>query len=283
MGEGDLSDANGLLNMATFLAILLGTITGSFLSNHLPIACAILVLASGLGLAASFGIQALPAAKPREALLWNPFRDLVANWVLIRQDRALRLGTVAVNYFWLMGAILQLNIFLYAKEMMNATPQISGFLLVAVALGIGIGSVLAGKLSRGHVEVGLVPLGGLGMGLFAIDLLFAYHSLWRVLIDFFMMGFSGGFYDIPLAALIQWRSPAGERGRVLATVNFFSFMAILAGSIVLWVLGSMLHLNPAQIFFTLGLLSVIGLSVACFCLPETFEHIGRYFRSQRPV
>ena len=93
------------------------------------------------------------------------------------------------------------------------------------------------------------------MSIFAIDLLWAYQSLPRAFFDFFMLGASAGFYDIPLMALIQWRSPEAERGRVMATINFMSFVAILLASGVLWFLSDPLQQNPAEVFFTLGLVS----------------------------
>jgi len=116
MGEDDISKANGYLNMGTFFAILLGTITGSFLSNDLPFACGVMMAASWAGLAFSFLMDPLPPAKPDEPLPLDPLQDIVANWKLMYPDRALRIGSVAVNYFWFMGAVLQLNIFLYANK-----------------------------------------------------------------------------------------------------------------------------------------------------------------------
>jgi acyl-[acyl-carrier-protein]-phospholipid O-acyltransferase/long-chain-fatty-acid--[acyl-carrier-protein] ligase len=268
MGEDEISKGNGWLNMGTFLAILLGTVTGSFLSASLITASAVMLVASVAGLFASYFMEPLPAAKPEEALALDPLQDLVANWKLIYPNRGLRLGSVAVNYFWFMGAVLQLNIFLYASQMMNASPKISGLLIVAVAIGIGLGSFLAGELSGGRVELGMVPLGALGMSLFAIDLLWAYHSMLRLYFDLFMLGMSAGFYDIPLSAFVQWRSPKGERGRVMATINFFSFVAILGASGMLWVLNTALHLNPAQVFFTMGLFSLVVTGVLCTAFPD---------------
>jgi acyl-[acyl-carrier-protein]-phospholipid O-acyltransferase/long-chain-fatty-acid--[acyl-carrier-protein] ligase len=269
MGEEEISRANGWLNMGTFTAILLGTITGSFLSTNLLAACLIMLLASLLGLVASFFMLQIPAAKPDERLAWDPLQDLVANWKLMYPDRSLRMGAIAVNYFWFMGAVLQLNIFLYAKQMMNASPQASGVLVVAVAVGIGLGSFLAGVLSRRRVELRLVPWGAIGMGLFSVDLLWAYQSMPRLLFDLFMLGMSAGFYDIPLSALVQWRSPRAERGRILATINFFSFVAILGASGVLWVLNTGLGLNPAQVFFALGSSSFVSAAILWMVFPET--------------
>ena len=308
MNETELPEANAFLNLSTFTAILLGTLTAGFLSEKLGWACVVMGLASAAGLAASYFMKPLPAAKPQESLgqkpawlaagmgfvmvsallmalhrrHWHGWEisamvvsllaivgcfsiangpDLLANWRIIAPDRRLRLGTIAINYFWFMGAVLQLNIFLYAKDIMAASDKVASLMVIAVALGIGSGSYVCGKLSRGRVKIPFVFFGALGMSLFAIDLLWAYASLTRAFFDFFMLGAAGGFYDIPLMALIQAKSPEAERGRVMATINFFSFVAILFASGVLWILSNVLHQNPAQVFFILGVVSLAAVSV----------------------
>jgi MFS family permease len=157
--------------------------------------------------------------------------------------------------------------------MMNTTPHGSGILLMAATVGIGLGSFLAGRLSKGKVELGLVPLGALGMSVFAIDMFWAYHSFHRALFDLFMMGMSGGFYEVPLNALVQWRSPGGERGRILATLNFLSFVAIGIASGVLWLMVTVFHLDPAQVLFALGVSSLAGIVGIGMGSPEA----RRYF------
>ncbi len=264
-----LSGANAWLNIATFAAILAGTLAGGFVTKNWMAAGLVMMGMSVLGLLSSLLIERLPAIKPDTPLLWNPFTDLAANWRVIRQDRSLKLAILAVNYFWFMGAALQTNIFLYTSQMMRATDQMSTYLIVAIGVGIGCGSYLAGKLSAGKVELGLVPLGALGMTIFSCDLLWAYHTPWRVTADFFLLGASAGLFDIPLVTLIQWRSPETERGRVLATSNFLSFVAIGIASLVLWVLGTGVGLNPAQVFFAMGVLSLIGTVVIVTFLPDS--------------
>lgn len=308
MNETELPEANAFLNLSTFTAILLGTLTAGFLSEKLGWACVVMGLASAAGLAASYFMKPLPAAKPQESLgqkpawlaagmgfvmvsallmalhrrHWHGWEisamvvsllaivgcfsiangpDLLANWRIIAPDRRLRLGTIAINYFWFMGAVLQLNIFLYAKDIMAASDKVASLMVIAVALGIGSGSYVCGKLSHGRVKIPFVFFGALGMSLFAIDLLWAYASLTRAFFDFFMLGAAGGFYDIPLMALIQAKSPEAERGRVMATINFFSFVAILFASGMLWLLSNVLHQNPAQVFFILGVVSLAAVSV----------------------
>jgi acyl-[acyl-carrier-protein]-phospholipid O-acyltransferase / long-chain-fatty-acid--[acyl-carrier-protein] ligase len=268
MGESEISKANAWLNIGTFAAILFGTIAATLTSTNIVGASLTLVAFGLLGVWASLRMNPLPAAKPKEPLAWNPFRDLAANLKLMRPDRDLWLSALFVNYFWFLGALLQLNIFLYANQMMQASPKLSGILLVPVILGIGIGSYLAGRLSKGHIELGLVPWGAMGMAIFSSDLVWAYDNVVRVMIDLFMLGFSAGFYEIPLIALIQWRAPHGERGRILATINFMSFAAILASSIFLWLLNTPLKLSPAQVFGALGLLSLLSTSLLCWTFPE---------------
>lgn len=305
MPDTELPEANAYLNLSTFAAILLGTLTAGFLSGKILWACIIMGAASLLGLAASYAMDPLPAAKPEEplgqkpawlaagmgfvmtfALLnelhhkhWRGWEtvamavsiiamlvcftiangpDLLANWRLIRPDKPLRQATIAVNYFWFMGALLQLNIFLYAKEMMHVSDKVASLLVMGVAVGVGFGSWLCAKLSKGSIEMRFVRIGALGMSLFAIDLMWAHTSLWRAGVDFFMLGAAAGFYDIPLMALVQSRSPAAERGRVMAMINFLSFVAILLASGVLWLFSNPLHHNPAQVFFSLGILSLVG-------------------------
>lgn len=305
MPDAELPEANAYLNLSTFAAILLGTLTAGFLSDQVVWACVIMGLASLLGLIASYSMAPLPAAKPDESLGQKPAwlaagmgfvvtfallnalhhkhgrgwesvamsvsliamlvcfgiangPDLLANWRLICPDALLRRATIAVNYFWFMGAILQLNIFLYAKEMMDVSDKVASLLVMAVAVGVGFGSWLCAKLSRGTINMRFVEIGALGMSLFAIDLLWAHTMEWRVFFDFFMLGAAAGFYDIPLMALVQSRSPFAERGRVMAMINFLSFVAILLASGALWLFSNPLHHDPAQVFFSVGIISLAG-------------------------
>jgi len=293
--EEELSSVNGWLNMATFLAILMGTLVGSFLGNRIYAACGIMAVASIGGLITSFSIKGLSAARPEAPLAWSPFSDLWQNWKLIRQDRSLQLSMIAVNYFWFLGAIVQLTIFVYVQDMMTAphwihtlsmhlgspTNQIeSGTLIVALAIGVGFGSWLAGRFSQGHVEIGLVPIGAFGMGIFSFLIGCSYTSIEWTLAAFFLLGINAGLYEVPLMALIQWRSPAMDRGRILGTANFLSFMAIAAGSGVLLLIHTYLNWNPAQIFLVLGLISFIGTALICRFVPEAALRVLLYITTR---
>ncbi len=274
--SSSLSNANAWLNIATFSAILVGTLTAGYVVKDWRLAASVLFAATTLGLLSSFFIQKLPAVQPETPLKWNPFTDLLANWQVIAGDRSLKLSIIAVNFFWFMGAALQINIFLYAKQMMGASESVSTLLIVAIGVGIGLGSYLAGRLSGGKVEMGFVPIGALVMTVFTCDLLWAHTSRARVFFDFFMVGAGAGLYDIPLVTFIQWRSPAAERGKILATSNFLSFVAIAIAGIVLWLLGTVFSLNPAQVFFALGLISLVGTFTICAFIPDTLLRLILY-------
>lgn len=275
MAEQELSISNAWLNIFTFAAILLGTIGGSFLAGNLLVASTLMAAAAVAGLIAAYFMQPLPAAKPETPLAWNPLKELAENWRIIRQDRALKLSVIAVNFFWFMGALLQTNIFLFTSEVLHVSEKVAGLLVVGVAVGVGLGSYLCGRLSKGKVELGLVPVGAFGMSVFGIDLLRA-DTVIHAAFDFFMMGMSAGFFDIPLMSLIQWRSPERERGRVMATVNFLSFVAIGVASGVLWLLSNPFGLDPAQVFFAMGLLSLAGTLVVVRFIPQALLRFVLY-------
>ncbi len=276
MEESELSLGNAWVNIGTFSAILIGTLVASHLAAQRMTAAALMGATAVLGLIASLFMRPLPAAKPQSPMVWNPLSDLVSNWALLRTDRALYLSVIAVNFFWFMGAAFQTNIFLYVKDIMKASPETTGYLIVVIAVGVGAGSYLAARLSKEKVEVGLVPVGSLGMSIFAADLFWAHASVPRTFVDFFMLGAFAGLYYIPLVSLIQWRSPAAERGRVMAMTNFLSFVAIALAALALWVFGKVFHLDSAQVFLALGVLALLETYAVCRYVPDSLLRLVLY-------
>jgi len=258
MSESELPWGNAWLNIGTFMGILSGTLAAGYLAGNFIHAKIFLVFAGVIGLFGAYQMRPLPAAKPDEPLRYNLFSDLAQNWRLVSQDSLLKRSVVAVNFFWFIGAALQLNLVLYGAQMLHVTPAQTSWLIMAIAVGVGLGSFICAKLSHHHIALGWVPAGAVIMAIFGLDLLWSYDSIYRTTFAFFMLGLGGGFYDIPLMALIQARSPAGERGRIMATVNFLSFVAILLATVILWVLGSLIGLNPAQVFAVLGGLALFS-------------------------
>lgn len=274
--EAALPTANALLNVASFVAILTGTVAGTFLTHRIGAVALLTAVVAVVSLAAAFAIERVPPANPGQTLKWNPFPDLRDNWRLIQGDRALRLSLLASSWFWFIGGVLHLNMLVYVKQIMGLSDKVSGVLLISLVIGIALGSLLAGRLSRQKVELGLVPLGAVGISLFTLDLYFAHAVLWRAMADVFLLGISAGLFIIPLSTLIQIRSPKTERGRILATGNLLSFIAILLSSGFLWVMSGAFKADPAQVFLVLGVLSFAATVGIVWYLPQAMVRLGLF-------
>ena len=272
--DTELSNANGLVQMTSFGAIILGTVAAAELIAHFrdqPAAAAgVMAGAAVLGWAASLFIPATLAARHEAKISLDPVSSTIANLRHLSLLPNVNLATYAAAFFWFVGALFQLNLIVYGTRLMGLSEVACGRFQVALALGIGGGSYIAGRLSRGQVELGLVPFGALGLVLFGADLGFAYHSANRVMVDLLLAGFSAGLYAVPLQAYIQLRSPASERGRVVATGNFLCFAAILIASATLWALDAKFRLNPAQVFLVAAAMSAVMAYEILRRLPDFF-------------
>lgn len=269
-----LSKGNGYIQFWTFLAILLGTALGglvmSMASENMLLPVLTLIAVSALGLAAAFFVTKTRPAFPEAKFRLNPFGEVFSAISAMKKDRALYLTLLALSFFWFIGAIFQLAIYLYAREMLHVGDFETAILVTSLALGIGIGSILAGRVSEGKVEMGLVPIGAIAISVFSITLGFSYQSYGLSLALLFALGLGGGFYVVPLSAFIQRSSPLETRGRYLAANNFVSFSGVLLASLVLWVLNSKLGLNSAQCFLAIGVMTIAATIMIFRTLPEAF-------------
>ncbi len=275
--DSELSNANGLVQMTSFGAIILGTAAASWFvlrfHDRPALAAGALAGSALLGLLASLLLATTTAARPGAALSFDPVSSTAANLKHLASIPNVNLATCAVAFFWFVGALFQMNLLVYGTRLMGLSEAACGRFQVVLALGIGLGSFVAGRLSRGQIELGLVPLGGLGLVIFGVDLGFAYHSTTRVLVDLLLAGLSAGFYAVPLQAYIQQRSPAAERGRVVATGNFLCFTAILIASAALWGLDAKFRLNPAQVFLVAAAMSAVVAFEILRRLPDFFVRL----------
>ncbi|WP_313920359.1 MFS transporter [Tahibacter sp.] len=252
LDSSELVGGNGLIEMATFLAILLGQNLGATLIN-IPDHGAWLVGAATIttaliGLACSMRMPTVPAPDPNLTINWNPFSETWRNVGYIRGNRAVLLSCLGISWFWFFGSVFITQLPTYAQLVIGGNANVYTFLLTVFSLGIGIGSLLCERLSGHKVEIGLVPFGSIGMTLFGADLYFAkpdlavVHDLgvaallaqpwiWRVLFDLLLMAVFSGFFIVPLFALIQTRSDPSRRSRVIAANNILNalFMVVAAG------------------------------------------------------
>ncbi|HEY3598793.1 MAG TPA: MFS transporter, partial [Paraburkholderia sp.] len=228
LNSPELVGGNGLVEMGTFVAILFGTIVGGAAAGlavhgELILACGCIAIAL-IGRVVSGFVPASMPSQPCLQINWNPVSETWRNLKLARGNRTVFLSLLGISWLWFVGATFLSSFFRFAKDVLFADPDVVTVLLATFSVGIGIGSLLCERLSKRRIEIGLVPLGSIGMSVFAIDLFFASHALapaprlltvaeflvlpahWRVLADLFLLAMFGGFYSVPLYALIQSRS-----------------------------------------------------------------------------
>src|SRR6202045_2470014 len=226
-----LSWGNGVLELGTFLAIIVGSVSGSFLAEAFDgrevYSGALLLGFTIVGLAWSFGISRVPAADPAKRFHLTSLIDVWSPMKVIRSDRALWLAVLGNTYFFFVAALLQFNIFIYGQDVLHIRSTQGGFLQAAVAIGIGVGSFAAGYLSGGKIEYGLIPLGGIGMAVFGCLLSLPGLSFVQVFGLLVALGFSGGFFIVPISALIQHRPDEDKKGGVIAYANWLSFVGVV--------------------------------------------------------
>jgi acyl-[acyl-carrier-protein]-phospholipid O-acyltransferase/long-chain-fatty-acid--[acyl-carrier-protein] ligase len=272
--DAELSHANGLMQACSFGAIVLGTAAAAELARRYggapAWAAAPMAATALLGWLCSLAVPLTPPARPEARLDWNVLGRSLENLRFLRRMPDLEAATVASAWFWFVGALFQMNLLVYGTRLMALGEADVARLQVVLALGIGLGSFVAGRLSRGRIELGLVPLGGIGLAAFGFDLAFAYGSPAHVAADLFLSGMSAGFFAVPLQAFVQQRSPAAQRGRVLATGNLLSFAALLVASAVLWSLDAKFHLHPGQVFLVVTAMSVAVAFELLRRLPDVF-------------
>jgi acyl-[acyl-carrier-protein]-phospholipid O-acyltransferase/long-chain-fatty-acid--[acyl-carrier-protein] ligase len=269
--ETDLSRGNGLLEMSTFVAIILGTSMGGAIyeawKNRLGWIGLLLIAIAALGTVASLGITRVSASGAAKKFGINPLAEVWDGTQKLYADQRLWLTVMGISYFWFLGALLQMVLPLLGKEILHLGETRIGLLWTFAALGIGLGSLAAGRLSGNKIELGLVPLGSVGMGLFSVLLFFAEPSFELSAAVLVLLGISGGFFAVPLNALLQQRSARHDKGRLIATNNVFNTLGVLLASALLWVPP---HLSPNKIILVLGLLTFALTIYAIYFLPDFF-------------
>ncbi|HWU68441.1 MAG TPA: MFS transporter [Stenotrophobium sp.] len=272
--EHELISGNAWVESATFLAILLGTLLGGWLIAQPGgahwVSAAVLAIAL-LGYLSSRAIPPAPATAPGLKINWNPVTETLANLRFMHGNRTVLLSVLGISWFWFSGATILTQLPGYTRIYLGGGEQVVTLLLTVFSLGIGLGSFLCERLSGKKVEIGLVPLGSIGLTAFGIDLYFAQpeaatvqgrtalefvHAIGnhRVLWDLLFTGVFGGLFIVPLYALIQTRTPPSHRSRVIAGNNilnalFMVFAALMA--VVLLKVG----LSIPELFLTLALMN----------------------------
>jgi acyl-[acyl-carrier-protein]-phospholipid O-acyltransferase / long-chain-fatty-acid--[acyl-carrier-protein] ligase len=276
-----LSWGNGVLELGTFLAIIAGSMSGGVLAgvfdNHQVYSGAILFAFTVIGLLTSFGISRVPAANPAKPFHLSSLIDVWSPMRLIRGDRVLWLAVVGNTYFFFVAALLQFNIFLYGQDVLHLDSTHGGFLQAAVAIGIGVGSLAAGFLSGGKIEYGLIPLGSIGMTFFGLCLAIRGLSFEAVLVLLALLGFTSGFFIVPISALIQHIPPEENKGVVLGVANWLSFVGVGVASGAYYAMSHWAQLSPGAIFQWASLATLAATAYLLFLLPDSLLRLLLWF------
>ena len=257
--EKKLSAGNGLLQLFTFLAIIFGGGIGSHLaerySANIHYGAVFCVIVAVVGLLTSFGIGRTRPGNPDAPRCYDPIRPHLRTLGQLFRDPLLMFSILGCTFFWCAATVIQSNIPIIVRQDIGAGDSAMGYLQAALALGIGIGSALAGVLSFGKIAYWFViPSGCLMAGFLIISGLSA-SSLSMALMTCSLVGTAGGFYQIPLTAGIQQRSPEAIRGASLAACNALDCISMLIGTALHWLLLKPLGLSGGGVLIALGCLT----------------------------
>jgi len=272
--DSELSRGNGLLEMSTFIAIILGTSVGGAVfavwKHNLPLIGFIMTGIALLGALASLGIARVPASGANKPMRLNPMYEVLDGLRRLRQDRLLWLTVMGISYFWFLGALVQINILFFGKELLHLEEFHIGLLGTFLALGIGAGSLTAGRLSGDHIELGLVPVGSVAMAICLGLVALSSHSYELTCASFVLLGFSAGLFAVPLNAFLQQKSGKEEKGQLIATNNFVNTIGIFLAAGIHWALKVPLDFSPDTIILLTGGVTLIGTLTILYLLPDYF-------------
>ena len=293
IGDNELLAANAQVGMGTFVSILLGTLIGGWLvttpQGTMQLG-ALIILVAIIGWLSSCKIPKAPPEKidfqPKAS--FNPFRETAFNFSLAKQNKTVIFCIFSSSWFWLYGACFLTQVPNFSVAILGGDPKLISILLSFFIVGVAIGSLCCNRLSRGQVEPGLVPVGALGLSLFAIDLYFssthyaainasgttvmpmAFLSMLsglRILADLLFIGLFGGLFIVPVYAMIQRNTDGATRARVVSVNNIFNALFMVAGSLLGMLFLSKLGWTIPQFFFLLAMLNLVFMGTIFYFEP----------------
>ena len=290
LSERELTGGNGMVEMGTFVAILLGNVGGGLMMG-IPETGAHWVAGSCFAVAVigwlvALRIPASPSSDPGLKLNWNPATETWRNLKLAAEYPSVFRSLLGISWMWFFGAVFLSQFPSFAKEVLGGNTEVASLLLVVFSVGIAAGSLLCETFSHRHVEIGLVPIGAVGMSVFAFDLYLASQGVthqsgvlmtvgefvaqpahWRVMADLGLLAFSAGLYSVPMYALIQLRAKPSHRARIIAANNILNALFMIVSSLMA---GAMLGagMSIPQVFGVTALLNVLVVGYVFWLMPE---------------
>ena len=285
----ELVGGNGLIEMATFVAILAGTILGASLirvDGHGPLWVSLTCIGLAVaGLATALAMPRAPPTAPDLPIRWNLFAETWDNLRRLRGNRTVFLSCLGISWFWFYGSIYFIQLPNYARQVLGGDAGVFTLLLSVFSIGVALGSLLCERLSGHKVEIGLVPFGSIGMTVFGVDLYFAHRDVaalhdqtamallqlpatWRVLADLALMAVFSGFFIVPLFALIQSRTPRDQVSRVIAANNIRNAAFMVVASVLAVVLLNRVGLTIPELLLYTALLNAVVAVYIYTLVPE---------------
>ena len=289
LAKEELVGGNALIEMGTFVAILAGTIAGPQLAGvevgwpyWVGMACLMVAVA---GYLYSRRIPVAEAVCPDLEINWNIFSETVRNLKFLNENQVVLNSVLGISWFWFFGATFLVQIPSYSQNILGGDENLMSALLALFIVGISTGSLLCERLSGNQVEIGLVPFGAIGLTIFGLDLYFASPATpgvavtaveflssgasWRIIADLVLIGMFGGFYIVPLYALVQHRSSPEHRSRVIAGLNILNALfMVIAAVMAMMVLGPV-GLSIPDLFLMTAILNAV-VAVYIFTLVPEF-------------
>ncbi|MEI8365915.1 MAG: MFS transporter, partial [Parachlamydiaceae bacterium] len=273
-----ISKANGMMTSFTFLAIILGTFSASFIlditNRHFIFAALFSTLVAFVAMAASFFIEYTPPSGSSKRFNVLFLAEITSTLKEVSHYPSLLMAVFGSAFFLFLGAFIQLNMIPFALQSLHLSDVQGGYLFLLTALGIGSGSILAGKVSGKTVELGLVPVAGCGVAICCYLLDLFSNNVFAVLPLVTLLGLFGGMYQIPLDSYIQITSPSTSRGRIVAATNFLSFFGVLLASGLLFFISDILGLKADKGFTVIGTLTLCVTGLIGY---QFFDYFSRFF------
>lgn len=269
-----VSRANGLITSFTYLAIILGTFLASFLTQitqrHFVLIIGVCFLIALGGFLSALCIRRTPSQGSTKKFNIFFVREVFAMLKSSKEIRHLLPAICGSAYFLFLGGFTQLNIIPYAMQCLNLSEIAGGYFFLIAALGIALGSYLAGKASKKRIELGLSCCAGLILTLLLCFLSNSSNSIFTAGLYLVLIGIFGGIFIVPFDTFIQMNSPNAKRGQVIGATNFLSFLGVLIASVLLYIFPKFFHLSPGKSFYVMGVLTLLFTLMQIILLADLF-------------
>ncbi|WP_264877087.1 MFS transporter [Vibrio agarivorans] len=274
--QQELLSGNALVETGTFLAILLGTIGAGMIAsaeNARYVAAIAVVVFAVAGYLSSRYIPLAPASDPNLKFKWQPYTQTKITLGIVAKDRTIFWSVIAISWFWFLGAVYLTQFPNFTKVHLNGTEASVSFLLALFSVGIALGSLACDKLSKNRIDIGIVPIGSIGITVFgwlmaqsvpadlprfhSLTEFVSYEAMWPMFLYLLLLGASGGVFIVPLYALLQQRADEKQRAQVIAGLNIYNSLFMVGSAVMGIVMLSVLELNIVQLFKVIALLNVL--------------------------